>query len=65
MRPVEAGSGGTGGDPFASVSRRSLAWIVDVVVVTVLIFVGVSIVDALRTAVRPHPEATAGGRDGG
>lgn len=48
------------GDPFASVSRRSLAWIVDVVMVTVLIFVGVGIVDVVfGPTVRTHPEATA------
>jgi hypothetical protein len=48
------------GEPFASVSRRSLAWIVDVVLVTALIFVGVAIVDALLgPTVRMHPEAAA------
>jgi hypothetical protein len=48
------------GEPFASVSRRSLAWIVDVVAVTVLIFVGVGILDAVfGPTVRTHPEATA------
>ena len=31
------------GDPLASVSRRSLAWILDVVLVTLLIFVAVSV----------------------
>jgi RDD family len=48
------------GEPFASVSRRSLAWIVDVVAVTVLIFVGVAVLDAVfGPTVRMHPEATA------
>ena len=48
------------GEPFASVSRRSLAWIVDVVMVTVLIFVGVGVVDVVfEPTVRTHPEATA------
>lgn len=46
------------GDPFASISRRSLAWIIDVVLVTVLIFIGVSLLDAaLGPAVRFHPDA--------
>jgi hypothetical protein len=48
------------GEPLASVSRRSLAWLVDVVMVTVLIFVGVGIVDAaFGPTVRIQPEATA------
>lgn len=48
------------GEPFASLSRRSLAWIVDVVVVTALIFVGVGAVDAVfGPTVRIHPEAAA------
>jgi hypothetical protein len=48
------------GEPLASVSRRSLAWIVDVVMVTVLIFVGVGIVEVVfGPTVRTHPEATA------
>jgi RDD family len=48
------------GEPLASVSRRSLAWLVDVVMVTVLIFVGVGIVDAVfGPTVRTHPEAAA------
>jgi RDD family len=47
-------------EPFASVTRRSLAWLVDVVVVTVLIFVAVSILSAIfGPAVRIHPEAAA------
>ena len=45
-------------DPLASVPRRVLAWIVDVVVVTVLVFVLVSIVDAVAgPAVSFRPEA--------
>jgi hypothetical protein len=45
-------------DPFASISRRSFAWIVDVVLVTGLVFGGLSIVDAaLGPAVSFHPEA--------
>jgi hypothetical protein len=48
------------GEPFATVSRRSLAWIVDVVLVTALIFVGVAVVDALLgPTVRMHPEAAS------
>jgi RDD family len=48
------------GEPLASVSRRSLAWIADVVLVTVLIFVSVGIVDAaFGPTVRTHPEAAA------
>jgi hypothetical protein len=48
------------GEPFASVPRRSLAWIVDVVLVTALIFVEVAVVDAVfGPTVRMHPEATA------
>jgi hypothetical protein len=35
------------GEPAASITRRSLAWIFDVVVVTVVIFLGVSVVDGL------------------
>ena len=47
-------------EPFASVARRSLAWIVDVVMVTVLIFVGVGVVDAVfGPTVRTQPEAAA------
>jgi RDD family len=47
-------------EPFASISRRSLAWILDVALVTVLIFVGVAVVDAVcGPTVRTHPEAAA------
>jgi hypothetical protein len=46
------------GDPLASVSRRSLAWILDVVLVTLLIFVAVSVVDAVfGPTVSFRPEA--------
>jgi RDD family len=46
------------GDPLASISRRSLAWIIDVVLVTVLIFIGVSLLDAaFGPAVRFEPDA--------
>jgi RDD family len=49
-----------GGEPFASISRRSLAWIVDVALVTVLIFVGVAVLDVvLGPTVRMHREAAA------
>jgi hypothetical protein len=48
------------GEPFASVPRRALAWIVDVVAVTMIIFVGVAVLDAvLGPTVRIHPEAAA------
>jgi hypothetical protein len=47
-------------EPLATISRRLLAWILDVALVTVLVFVGVSIVDALLgPAVSFHPEAVA------
>jgi RDD family len=47
-------------EPLATISRRLLAWAVDVVFVTVLVFVGVSIVDAvLGPAVSFRPEAAA------
>ena len=47
-------------EPLATISRRLLAWAVDVVLVTVLVFVGVSIVDAvLGPAVSFRPEAAA------
>jgi hypothetical protein len=47
-----------GDEHLASVSRRSLAWIVDVIAVTVLVFAGVSVVDeALGPALGFHPEA--------
>lgn len=46
------------GEPFASITRRFLAWVIDVVVVTLLIFVGVSLMGAiLGPAVRIHLEA--------
>lgn len=49
---------GPGDEQLASVSRRSLAWIIDVVAVTVVVFVGVSVVDeAVGPAVGFHPEA--------
>jgi hypothetical protein len=35
------------GEPAASITRRSLAWIIDVLVVTVVVFLGVSAVDEL------------------
>jgi hypothetical protein len=47
-------------EPLATISRRLLAWAVDVVLVTVLVFVGVSLVDAvLGPAVSFRPEAAA------
>ena len=47
-----------GGEPFASVPRRSLAWVVDVILVTLVIFVAVSAVGAVvGPTVRIHPEA--------
>lgn len=47
-------------EPLAAISRRLLAWTADVVLVSVLVFVGVSIVDAaLGPAVSFHPEAAA------
>jgi uncharacterized RDD family membrane protein YckC len=47
-------------EPFASVTRRSLAWVIDVAVVIVLIFVAVSVLSAIAgPAVRVHPEAAA------
>lgn len=47
-----------GDEQFASISRRSLAWIIDVIAVTVLIFVGVSVLDEVfGPAARFHPEA--------
>lgn len=46
------------GEPFASLTRRSLAWVVDVILVTLLIFVAVSAMGAvLGPTVRVHPEA--------
>jgi hypothetical protein len=48
------------GAPFTSISRRSLAWILDVALVTVLIFVGVAVVDAaFGPTVRTHRDAAA------
>jgi hypothetical protein len=48
-----------GDAPFAGIWRRSLAWLVDVVAVSALVFVGVSIGDAvLEPTVRFRPEAT-------
>jgi uncharacterized RDD family membrane protein YckC len=45
-------------EPFASLPRRSLAWVLDVVLVTLLIFVAVSMLDALvGPTVTIHPEA--------
>ncbi|MGH3037020.1 MAG: RDD family protein [Gaiellaceae bacterium] len=45
-------------EPIASLPRRSLAWILDVVLVTLLIFVAVSILDAVvGPTVSIHPEA--------
>lgn len=45
-------------EPAASITRRSLAWILDVLVVTVVIFLGVSAVDELvGPAVTFHLEA--------
>jgi hypothetical protein len=47
-------------EPLATISRRLLAWAVDVVLVTALVFVGVSLVDAvLGPAVSFRPEAAA------
>jgi hypothetical protein len=47
-------------EPLATISRRLLAWAVDVVLVTALVFVGVSLVDAvLGPAVSSRPEAAA------
>lgn len=55
---AKAASARPASDPFASIFRRSLAWIVDVVLVTALVFGGVSIVDAaLGPAVSFRPEA--------
>ena len=46
------------GEPFAGIARRSLAWLVDVVLVTVLIFVAVSLLGAVvGPTVGIHPEA--------
>jgi uncharacterized RDD family membrane protein YckC len=52
--PGAAGSG----EPFASLARRSLAWVIDVILVTLLIFLAVSAVGAVvGPTVRIHPEA--------
>jgi uncharacterized RDD family membrane protein YckC len=46
------------GEPYASLTRRFLAWVLDVVVVTLLIFVAVSLLDAVvGPTVSIHPEA--------
>jgi uncharacterized RDD family membrane protein YckC len=48
------------GEPFAGVARRSLAWVLDVILVSVLIFAAVSAVGAVvGPTVRVHPEAAA------
>lgn len=58
QRLGEPALAGPAGDPVASVARRSLAWIIDVVLVTVLIFVAVSAVDAVfGPTVSFRPEA--------
>jgi RDD family len=55
---AKAASARPASDAFASIFRRSLAWIVDVVLVTALVFGGVSIVDAaLGPAVSFRPAA--------
>ena len=47
-------------EPLATISRRLLAWTVDVALVTLLVFAGVSVLDAvLGAAVSFHPEAAA------
>jgi hypothetical protein len=59
---AEPGSAATrlAGEPFAGVPRRSLAWILDVALVTVLIFVGVAVVDQVfGPTVRMHRGAAA------
>ena len=46
------------GEPYASLTRRFLAWVLDVVLVTLLIFVAVSLLGAVvGPTVRIHPEA--------
>jgi uncharacterized RDD family membrane protein YckC len=46
------------GEPFAGIARRSLAWLVDVVLVTLVIFVAVSAVGAVAgPTVGIHPDA--------
>jgi hypothetical protein len=48
------------GEPLAGISRRSLAWILDVALVTVLIFVAVAVVDEIfGPTVRLHRDAAA------
>jgi uncharacterized RDD family membrane protein YckC len=48
------------GEPLASVSRRSLAWILDVVSVTVVIFVAMAVVDEVfGPTVSTHRDAAA------
>ena len=55
---AKAASARPASDPFASIFRRSLAWIADVGLVTALVFGGVSILDAaLGPAVSFRPEA--------
>ena len=47
-----------GGDPFAGIFRRFAACVIDIVVVTLLIFVAVSVVgEVVGPTVRFHPEA--------
>jgi hypothetical protein len=59
-REMKPASTAPAGEPLASVSRRSLAWLVDVSLVTVLIFVVVGAVDAVfGPTVRTHPDAAA------
>jgi hypothetical protein len=48
-------------DPFASVSRRSFAWIADVVLVTVLVFVDALFATAVSAAYFVLPWALLGG----
>jgi hypothetical protein len=51
-------SAASGGEPFAGIFRRFAAWLIDIVTVTVLIFVGVSVVgEVVGPTVRFHPEA--------
>jgi hypothetical protein len=57
LRPA---SSAPAGDPLAGVFRRFAAWVIDIVAVTVLIFVGVTIVgEVVGPTVRFHPEAAA------
>jgi hypothetical protein len=51
-------SAATGGEAFAGMFRPLAEWLIDIVAVTVLIFVGVSAVgEAVGPTVRFHPEA--------